>query len=54
MKYYGLLQGSVLGPLLFSIYLSPVFKIFANHPLIKFHSYADDIQIFTDADNEND
>ena len=47
-------QGSVLGPLLFSIYLSPVFKIFANHPLIKFHSYADDIHIFTDADNEND
>ena len=50
---HGVLQGSVVGPLLFSIYLSPVFKIFANHPLIKFHSYADDIHICTDADNEN-
>ena len=45
---HGVPQGSV-GPLLFSIYLSPVFKIFANHPLINFHLYADDIHIFTDA-----
>ena len=51
---HGVSQGSVLGQLLFSIYLSPVFNIFVNHPLIKFHSYADGIHIFTDADNEND
>ena len=50
---YGLPQGSCVGPQLFSFYVRSIANVISRHDGVKFHMYADDLQLYTSFDPKN-
>ena len=46
-------QGSVLGPIHFSLYTTPLSRVIQNHPGIGFHFYTDDTQLYVYLTHKN-
>ena len=51
--HYEVPQGSVLGPILFSLYTNPINSIIHSHSSIIYHFYADDTQLYITLSPEN-
>ena len=49
---YGLPQGSIVGPLSFTIYTIPIGRIIKSHGL-SYHLYADDVQLYVEFDESS-